>query len=218
MLPHQTHTPGQRLGTGPRHPSVHERVEHLTFALAQTCHRRYGQMREELAGLADPGAPGNAAAVLGLGLVGDLHPLLAGVLAPSGDPALRGCSLVTLGRGQLTDHGDLVAVYGDAQVPGEPVVGDAPGEPGGRIRGVGQVLLLPTAWAPKGAAASGPASASSAARTISDVVFVLHRKPPSDYLITRLLHYIRFSRRDRGHIPCSRGSLPIPSNRPTGLT
>src|SRR5450631_734711 len=214
MLPHQTHTPGQRLGTGPRHPSVHERVEHLTFALAQTCHRRYGQMREELAGLADPGAPGNAAAVLGLGLVGDLHPLLAGVLAPSGDPALRGCSLVALGRGQLTDHGDLVAVDRDAQVAGEPVVGDAPGEPGGRIGGVGQIVLLPTSGATKGATSSGPASASSAARTISDVVFVLHGKLPFDYLITRLLHYIPVNRPGWNHIPCSRGSLPIPSNRP----
>ena len=111
-------------------------------------------MGEELSGLSDLRAPGNAAAVLGLGLVGDLHPLPAGFFTPASDPALRCRGLAALGRRQLTNHGDLVAVDRDPQVSGEPAVRDAPREPAGCVRGIGQVALLPAAGATEGSTSS----------------------------------------------------------------
>src|SRR5471030_1959420 len=174
VLPDQAHAPGEGLGTGSGDAGIHKGVENLALTLAQPGHRGNGKVREEPARLADSGTPGNAAAELGLRLVGDLHPLLAGVLAPTGDPPLGCRRLATLWRRQLADNRDLVTVDRDAQVAGEPTVGDPPDEPGRCVAGIGQVSLLPTARTTERSTSAGPTAATTSAWPEGSVVFVFH--------------------------------------------
>ena len=83
-------------------------------------------------------APRDLAAGALLGVVGDAHAFAACLLAEPLDArsAGRGPGRVVGafrigGSGDATDDEDLLAVGGDFGRPGEPVVGQAPGEPGG---------------------------------------------------------------------------------------
>jgi hypothetical protein len=122
-----------------------------------------------------------------VGFVGDLHPLLAGVFAPTRDAPFSGRGLAALWRWQLTDDGYLLTVDRHRQVAGEPLVRDASREPGRRVRGIGQITLLPTAWPAEGSSAVRATSASAAASRW-DVVLVFHDDSLRywHYVVTRL--------------------------------
>ena len=105
-----------------------------------TGHRERGEHAALVAALR---APRDLAAGALLGLVGDLHALLAGVLAEALDAGLaRGGPggvvgvLRVVGLGEAADHEDLFPVGRHLGRLGEPVVGQPPGEPAGQILGL----------------------------------------------------------------------------------
>ena len=89
VLADQPDRPGQRVRAGAGHPGVDQGVQHDPLRLAQPGHHRHRGHREQLDGVAQPGAPGDLAPVAVLGLAGDLDPLLPGGLAEPGDPPGR---------------------------------------------------------------------------------------------------------------------------------
>ena len=96
-----------------------------------------------------------------LGALGHGHPLLAGVLAESVDAGLLGDSgrrvVADVGAGERAGDEDLVTVELDRHRTGEPVVGEAAGEPGGE-------LVVARGSGFRGSASAGtPSTAASAA-------------------------------------------------------
>ena len=77
------------------------------------------------------------ALVEGLGAVGYRHPLLSGVFAEGGDARCSGYTGIIafshLRFGQTSGHEDLLAVEGDGDRLGEPVIGQLAGEPGAQL-------------------------------------------------------------------------------------
>ena len=128
VLADQADRPGERVGARPGDPGVDEGVEHLPLGLAQPGHDRCGDVGEERGGAAEVGAPRDLALVAGLGLEGDLDPLLTGLGPEATDPSLGlGGREVPLG-GQRADDHDLLAVHAHLDAV-EPAVGQPPGEP-----------------------------------------------------------------------------------------
>ncbi|OBA36987.1 hypothetical protein A5767_07775 [Rhodococcus sp. 852002-51564_SCH6189132-a] len=145
MLPHEPDGPLQCVRTGPRDTGVDEGVEHLPFGLAQSRHDRDGEVGEQVGPVADRHAPGHLAAVAGLGLVGDAHPVGARGLAESSDASVDLGVARAVGYPEGADDEDLFSVDLDVGRSGEPVVGEPAGEPLGGIARVGDVCLLPAA-------------------------------------------------------------------------
>jgi hypothetical protein len=161
VLADEPNAPSEGIRTRPCNSGVDERVEHASLVLTQPGHHRDREVGEGHPCVADARTPRDLAAVPGLGLVGDLHPLLAGLLPEAADAAERCCGpgrvvgvCGDLRCWQLTDDGDLFAVDGDFRLAGEPSVGQPAGQPGRRVVGGGKVGLLP---------AAGPAEAASPA-------------------------------------------------------
>ena len=130
VVAHETHAPRERVGTAARDAGTHERVEHAAFGETETRHHRNGERRVDAALVAAARAPRDLAPGALLGLVGDLHPLRAGLLAEALDAGLarrrlRGVVgvLRVVGLGEPADHEDLVAVGRHFRGLGEPVVG-----------------------------------------------------------------------------------------------
>src|SRR5262249_54871677 len=105
-------------------------------------------------GTAADHAPGHLAPVPVLQLLRDLDPPVPGGFPERGDPALLGgcpiglrCAVLQRGHGQRTDNDDLVSIDGYLGPPGEPVVRQGPGDPGGGIVGRWRLLPRPTAHA-----------------------------------------------------------------------
>ena len=121
---------------------------------------------EQVGVLPDRGAPGDLAAVARLRLLGDGDPLVAGLLAPAGDPTLSGSggglglTGAVQGR-QLADDDDLLAVDTHGRGADEPSGRQPPGEPVRRVVRRREVSLLPAARATERAAAP-PATATEA--------------------------------------------------------
>src|SRR5437762_832157 len=115
VLLDEPYAPRDRLTAATRHAGVDEGVEHHALLLAETRHHRDRLMREQERLLPILDAPGDRPLEAPLGLVGDRHALLAGVLAMLLDPA-RGRGflrvLVPLDRRllQRADHQDLLPV------------------------------------------------------------------------------------------------------------
>jgi hypothetical protein len=148
VLADQPNAPGERVRPGARHPGVDEGVEHPAFVVPQPGHHRNREVGEEQPGVADRRAPGHLASVARLGLVGDAHPGVPGVLAEPPDPALgrgAGSGVLAVRRREFADDDDLLAVDGDRRSADEPVVRQPAAEPGDDVVDRRQVGLLPPA-------------------------------------------------------------------------
>ena len=119
--------------------------------MAQSGHHGNGHVGEHDSFAADPHAPADGAGVAGLRLIGDPHPLGAGVLAEArrtaGAAGVGALTLSAFGLRKPADDGDLFPVDPDLGVLGEPGVGQPTGEPVDCVGGVGLVGLLPAAGA-----------------------------------------------------------------------
>ena len=86
VLAYEPNTPRQRLAAGARHAGVDQGIEHDAFAHAQARHHRNTLGREEILETATRHAPRHLAAPEQLGLVGDRHAVVAGVVTELLDP------------------------------------------------------------------------------------------------------------------------------------
>ena len=113
----EAHAPRERVGAAAGDARADERVEHLALRHAQPRHHRHRERREHPPLVAADRAPRDLAAGALLGLVGDPHALLAGVLTEPLDARLAGGGagrvvgvLRVLGLGERADDEDLLAV------------------------------------------------------------------------------------------------------------
>src|SRR4051794_10862816 len=130
VLPDQPHAPCESVGPRPCDTRIDEGVQDAALRLAQPCHHRHGQRREQLRLRAARGTPRDLAAEPLLRLACDGHPALAGVLAEAGDATGR--RVVVSGRlwgGQRADDEDLVTVDRHLGCRDEPVVRKPATEP-----------------------------------------------------------------------------------------
>ena len=132
----QAHAPRQRLAAAAGHAGVDERVEDGPLAHAQSGHHRGAVGREQLLVVAATGTPGDLAAPERLGVGGDGHAALAGVLPEPADAGPMGhlgpVGVEIGGRRRCIehpDHQDLLPIGADIGRPLEPSVGQPPGEP-----------------------------------------------------------------------------------------
>src|SRR4051794_28093695 len=136
VLADQPHAPRESVRPRTGHAGVHEGVQDPSLGLAQPRHHRHGHGREQRGLPTALRTPGHLAVEALLGLAGDRHPALAGVLAEPRDPP--GCRILVtdrLRRRQRSHDEDLVAVHGDLWRGGEPLLGQPATEPTGYVFG-----------------------------------------------------------------------------------
>ena len=139
MLADQTDAPGERVGPRAGDAGVDEGVEHLSLRLPQPRHHRRGHVGEQRGLVGDavqPDTPRHLPLEPVLGLVGDGHPLAAGVLAERARPSDPRLVALCVGRivgglhvGDRQDHRDLLAVDAHLGRPHLPLLRQAAGEP-----------------------------------------------------------------------------------------
>lgn len=134
------HPPGQRLGPRAGHAGVDERVQDLALLHPQTRHHRDAEGGEQQADITAPCSPGYGAVESLFRLPGDTDARLTGLFPPGLDARPVGRSpilfvglTVEARLGQPADDDDLVPVDPHLWRLDEPVVGDAPRQPGDRF-------------------------------------------------------------------------------------
>src|SRR5213075_1123099 len=90
VLTDEAHAPGERVAPAASDARVDQRVEDPALRHPEAGHDRHADRGEELADVPGARAPGDAPAESLLGLIGDPHPLLAGVLPESVDAGVAG--------------------------------------------------------------------------------------------------------------------------------
>src|SRR5580658_4309581 len=90
VLADQSHAPGKRVAAAPGYPGLDQRVKDHALGLPQPGHHRYRERGEHHSAIPGPNTPRDLTPEGVLGFMGDLDPLLPGLLAEPATAALPG--------------------------------------------------------------------------------------------------------------------------------